>query len=296
MEAEDLKSGSPAQPGAPSRRGRDEQWQEGRAKRAAEFGVFLRARRQALSPDDLGLPVGRRRVSCLRREEVANLAGVSHAWYTRLEQGAEVRPTAEVVDAIARALRLDGPARVYLRRLAGLSGDVQPGVLGSDAEDGADLQELVDQFLPNPAIILNNLFDYLAWNDTYVSLFGIDPAKLEPSNRNLLWVAFVQPSLAEDAVYRERLIASFRWHSAARVGEPEFALLIDELSAVSDPFHKLWIRGLVGDPSRRCAFDHPRGGTINMKATWLAMEHASAVLEVKRPLTTDDELRLAAAL
>jgi transcriptional regulator with XRE-family HTH domain len=265
-------------------------------KQAAEFGAFLRARRQSLTPEEVGLPVGRRRVGCLRREEVANLAGVSHAWYTRLEQGADVRPTREVVDAIARALRLDDIGGGYLRRLAGLSRDLEQCAKALDVRDQTDLQELVDQFLPNPAVIVSDLFEYLAWNDAYVSLFGIDPAVLDPAHRNLLWVALVQPTCTESGDFETRLIASFRWQSAARVGDPEFSRLIDDLSAASEAFRQLWTRGLVGDPSRRCAFKHPRAGVINMKATWLGLEHVSAALEVKTPLTADDRLRLARAL
>jgi transcriptional regulator with XRE-family HTH domain len=264
-----------------------------RSERSVEFGAFLRARRQSLSPEEAGLPVGRRRSCCLRREEVANLAGVSHAWYTRLEQGADVHPTSQVVDAIARALRLDGVGRRYLRRLAGLSTDPQ----AAEVQSGDDLQDLVDQFLPNPAVVLSNVFKYLAWNEAYVSLFGLDPGEIDAANRNLLWVAFCAPTTTmEPRDYESRLISSFRWHSAGRVGDPEFERLIDDLSAASESFRELWTRGLVGDPSRRCAFEHPRAGLINLKVTWLSLDHGSAILKVKTPLTGDDQVRLAAAI
>src|SRR5438105_3215278 len=175
-----------------------------RSERSVEFGAFLRARRQSMSPEEVGLPVGRRRARCLRREEVANLAGVSHAWYTRLEQGADVHPTSQVVDAIARALGLDDVGRRYLRRLAGLSDDPQQ----CEVDAAADFQELVDQFFPNPAMILSDLFEYLAWNDAYVSLFGLDPGSIDPANRNLLWVAFVAPTTTkEPGDFESRLIA-----------------------------------------------------------------------------------------
>jgi transcriptional regulator with XRE-family HTH domain len=265
--------------------------------RSVEFGAFLRARRQSLGSAEVVLPAGRRHGGCLRREEVANLAGVSHSWYTRLEQGANVRPTREVVDAIGHALRLDDVERAYLRHLAGFSEDAATKAQTPDDADTADLQELVDQFLPNPAVVVNDLFDYLAWNDAYVSLFELDPGTIDPAHRNLLWAAFaLEPVCPETDDLATRLVANFRWYSASRVGDPEFALLNEDLSSVSDAFRKLWQRGLVGDSTRHCRFEHPRAGPINMKATWLALGHVSAVLEVKTPITAEDRSRLATIL
>lgn len=268
-----------------------------RSARSAEFGAFLRARRQSLGADEAGLQSCRRHRGSLRREEVANLAGVSHAWYTRLEQGADVRPTREVVDAIGRALRLDNLEQAYLRHLAGFNGDLPPHAKAPDAADRADLQELVDQFLPNPALIVNDLFDYIVWNDAYVSLFEFDPGTIEAAHRNLLWVAFaLEPTCVETDEFATRLVSSFRWHSAGRVSDPEFALLNEDLSSASEPFRKIWQRGLVGDASRHFGFEHPRAGLINMKVTWLTLGHVSAVLEVKTPITGEDRSRLAAIL
>lgn len=281
---------------APSGRQRASRTKDKRpTARAAEFGAFLRARRQSLTREDVGLPAGRRHGCSLRREEVASLAGVSHAWYTRLEQGANVRPTLEVVNAIGHALRLDDLERAYLRHLAGSAKD-GPRAQPPPVAETADLQEVVDRFLPNPALIVSDLFEYIVWNDAYVSLFGLDPGSIDPAHRNLLWVAFVGSARREADEHAARLIASFRWYSANRVGDPEFSLLTEDLSAASEAFRTLWTRGLVGGPSRRCAFEHPRAGVINLRSTWLAFGHVAAVLQVTTPLTTDDQLRLAAVL
>jgi transcriptional regulator with XRE-family HTH domain len=113
--------------------------------RANALGDYLRARREQLCPQDCGLVAGaRRRVAGLRREEVATLAGISCAYYLRLEQGRDSHPSPQVLDALARALQLDINATDYLYRLAGMTGGRQPE---SAVETVADyLDRLIDQF------------------------------------------------------------------------------------------------------------------------------------------------------
>src|SRR5712672_1321948 len=109
------------------------------ATRANALGDYLRARRQQLGPDDVGLAAGtRRRVPGLRREELATLAGISSAYYLRLEQGRDTRPSAQVVDALAHALRLDVKATEYLHRLASAPGSRRPHPAGETVANGLD--------------------------------------------------------------------------------------------------------------------------------------------------------------
>src|SRR4051812_41071540 len=130
--------------------------------RRRELAGFLRSRRERITPDQVGLPqAGRRRTPGLRREEVAQLSGVGVTWYTWLEQARNITASAQVVDALARALRLDPDERRHLRRLAGLStvtdrtqiDDVLPR-----------LQRLVDAAAPNIASIYDLHLDYVVWN------------------------------------------------------------------------------------------------------------------------------------
>ncbi|WP_143264418.1 helix-turn-helix domain-containing protein, partial [Amycolatopsis kentuckyensis] len=128
-----------------------------------ELGAFLRSRRERLAPADAGLPAtGRRRTPGLRREELALLAGISATWLTYLEQGRDVRPSGQVLDALARALRLTGDEREHLHRLAG--GGATPGESGGEeaAPEVAGVPALLGA---NPAYVTGICYDVLALND-----------------------------------------------------------------------------------------------------------------------------------
>ena len=131
------------------------------AVKANALGDYLRARREQVRPQDVGLVAGsRRRVAGLRREELALLAGISADYYLRLEQGRDKHPSAQVLDALARALQLDVKATEYLHQLASPSAGGRD-IVGVDATDGVD--ELIDQF-PMPTILASRCLDVLAAN------------------------------------------------------------------------------------------------------------------------------------
>jgi transcriptional regulator with XRE-family HTH domain len=145
------------------------------------LGGFLRAHRERLTPGDVGLPgTARRRAKGLRREEVAVLAGVSVAWYTWLEQG-RVDTSRQVLDAVARALRLDDASHRHALALAGFApapGDARP------AHD-PELRAVLDSWPDSPALLLGPALDILAWNHAYTTLWP-DPAAFPEDRRNLL--------------------------------------------------------------------------------------------------------------
>src|ERR671932_813213 len=126
-----------------------------------ELAAFLRERRARLRPSDFGLPDGTtpRRTPGLRREEVADLAGVSHTWYTWLEQGRPIATSTQVVDALARALRLTPDEHRHLRALAG-----HPAPSTAAGADTSRLRRLVDAASPNLAVVYDDHFDYVVWN------------------------------------------------------------------------------------------------------------------------------------
>ena len=160
------------------------------AARRTQLAAFLRARRAGLRPTDVGLPdgssSGRRRTPGLLREEVAQLAGVSVTWYTWLEQGRDISASAQVIDALARALLLGQDQHGHFRELAGLTAPAT----GTPADDLLPrLQRLVDAVTPNIASIYDGCFDYLVWNQPYV-LVRNDPGDLPSDRRNLLWMMF----------------------------------------------------------------------------------------------------------
>ena len=204
------------------------------------LGGFLRARRDLTRPEDVGMPPGpRRRVVGLRREEVAALAGISPDYYVRLEQGRGHRPSPQVLDAIAAALRLDGPARAHLHRLASATPaprrrrteEVQPGI--------RDLLHNVDGSVS--AFVQGRFMDVLAANRLARAL---SPQFTEGTN--VLEAAFLDPATRElyedwEVVAREA-VAGLRASAGARIDDPRLGELVDHLSERSPEFVRLWAR------------------------------------------------------
>ncbi|WP_194834536.1 helix-turn-helix transcriptional regulator [Nocardia sp. XZ_19_369] len=268
----------------------------------AELAAFLRARRSRVQPADVGLPPdmepGRRRTPGLRREEVAELAGVSLTWYTWLEQGRKIAASPQVVDALARALRLDTGQHRHLRRLAGLADPVaapQPG------EERARLQRLVDSMMPSPAGIHDGRFDFVVWNDAYARI-RIDPAELAPERRNMVWMMFT------DEVNRK---AMRRWEPAARAVLSQFravvgrrpdderlAALVAVLNEVSVEFRTWWSEYPVQEfRAATIGIDHPTAGALDLELFQLRLvENPDLLLVVQLPSTEDDRRRITAAL
>jgi transcriptional regulator with XRE-family HTH domain len=157
-------------------------------RRRSELADFLRTRRAALQPEDVGLPSGgRRRTPGLRREEVAQLASVGATWYTWLEQGRDVRASLEVLEALARALRLTQAERTHLVLLG--RGEEPPPYKSPAERVSPALRRLIDNLGPNPAFILGRRWDYLAWNDAAAALLG-DLGSIPRPSRNHAWLTF----------------------------------------------------------------------------------------------------------
>jgi transcriptional regulator with XRE-family HTH domain len=228
-----------------------------------ELGDHLRARRGQVTPADAGLPaVGPRRVPGLRREEVAMLAGVSADYYVRLEQGRERRPSAQVVEALAGALRLDDDARAHLFRLAGLS----PRERGAAVPDRVDpsLLQLMDAWPGNPAIVYNRAYDVLASNVLADALFH-DWAH----SRNLMHVVFTDP--AARGFYRDwhevarNSVAGFRLGLGAAPDDPRVRRVLAELLERSPEFAELWARhDARGKALERKRFRHRDVGDLTL--------------------------------
>ncbi|MFJ6568138.1 helix-turn-helix transcriptional regulator [Streptomyces sp. NPDC091292] len=179
--------------------------------RLRELGTFLRAHRERVAPDDVGLPdTPRRRTPGLRREEVAALSGVGVAWYTWLEQG-RVETSRQVLDAVSRALRLDGDQRRHVLTLAGFVPLPDPAPAPPQTPEPAapqapaGLHRMIDAWPESPALVLDPLLTVTAWNTAYTSRWP-DPGRVPPDDRNLLLL------LTGDPAYQLRLPA---WESVA---------------------------------------------------------------------------------
>jgi transcriptional regulator with XRE-family HTH domain len=238
--------------------------------RRDELRAFLRSRRARLTPADVGLPDdgARRRTPGLRREELAALAGVGVSWYTWLEQGRDIHPSPEVLEALARALRLDAAERGMLFALARTELPL-PGPDGNGADgDREPLIQLIDALHPTPAYLLGPMTRILAWNGAASALFG-SPYHLPADRRSLLWMLLVEPGDANGNPGRQgtahNMVARFRTEYAQHAGEPAYEEFIEDLKSNSPWFVKWWDEHEVSDTQRGTkTLDHPTLGTLRL--------------------------------
>ena len=242
--------------------------------RRDELRAFLRSRRARLSPADVGLPDngGRRRTPGLRREELAALAGVGVSWYTWLEQGRDINPSPDVLDALARALRLDAAERRTLFALARTELPLADDVAATDPErlDGEidQLIALVHSVHPNPAYLLGSMTRILAWNRAASAVLG-SPDHLPPDRRYLLCWLLVEP--AEGPMTPGRLatarntLGRFRAEYARHAGEPEYEEFLARIRDRSAQFREWWDEHEVIEAQRGTkVIDHPQLGTLRL--------------------------------
>jgi transcriptional regulator with XRE-family HTH domain len=258
------------------------------AVRRRELADFLRSRRARMTPEDAGLiPGRRRRTPGLRREEVAQLAAVGVTWYTWLEQGRPIRASADVVEAIARALRLDATEREHLFRLAEVTPTISSPI---DSCLDPQVQVILDGLVPMPATVINSRYDILAWNRPYELLFP-SLVDMAPGDRNVLWQVFVTgtcTSLDAD-VERPRMVATLRGAFSRHLAEPSWVDYVARLAAASPEFAALWERHDVAEPANRLKrFRASDGGVLSLFATGFAVNGApEARMMVYTPVDTD---------
>ncbi|MET7702203.1 helix-turn-helix transcriptional regulator [Streptomyces sp. NPDC005485] len=261
----------------------------------AELADFLRRGRARLDPSDVGLaPGARRRTPGLRREEVAQLAGMSVDYYTRLEQSRGPRPSRQMLTALARALRLTDDELDHLFHLAGeepprrgsTSAHVRPGLL-----------LVLDRLHDTPAMVMSDCGDVLAQNAMSRALSG-DVSARPPRERNLVRRFFLDPA-ARDLIPPEDFPAHARAHAAnlravaaARPDDPEPAALVAELRAGSEEFARLWDDHEVA--VRRAStkrFQHPLVGLLELDCEVLLSDehHQLLIIHTARPGTESYE-------
>ncbi|MFE6691433.1 helix-turn-helix transcriptional regulator [Streptomyces sp. NPDC057743] len=246
--------------------------------RRRALAEFLRARRERITPREAGILAGpRRRTPGLRREEVAQLSGVSVTWYTWLEQARDIGVSRQVLASLARALMLSSVEQRHLYALAGELPPEQPPGGGP----GPALQRLVDALDPHPAYLLDTNWDLVGWNRAEAGLIG-DPGQLAPDERNLLWLVFTDPTmrtlLADWEGQARDLVAQFRADAGERFGDPRVARLTKELAARSEEFATWWEAHHLADlGSSRRTFHHPRAGDLTFDYAKLAALDAPGV-------------------
>ncbi|GAA4596830.1 helix-turn-helix transcriptional regulator [Planotetraspora phitsanulokensis] len=234
------------------------------------LGEFLRARRELVRPQDVGLPaMGRRRVPGLRREELAMLAGISIDYCVRLEQGRDQHPSEQVLEALAQALRLDEDATAHLYRLARPA--VRRRARRKPERVPAGIQQLVMSWAGTPAYVQSRHLDVLLANPLATALSPIYARGV-----NQLRAAFLDPAVRD--LYRDwekitaSTVAGLRALAGDETHDPRVAELVGELSVCSERFRRLWARR---DGKAKCSgsfhLDHPQVGPLELRYEKLAV-------------------------
>jgi transcriptional regulator with XRE-family HTH domain len=268
-----------------------------------EFGRTVRHWRERIAPATVGVAEGRRRrATGLRREEVAELAGISVDYFTRLEQGRATSPSAQVVEALARALRLTDAERDLLFRLAG---HVTPGRDLVSSRITPSVQRLLDRLANTPVAIFDATWTLISANAPYDALMG-QTTSWRGIERNSIWRHLIGPgsravaTADEHADLQARLVADLRLTAARYPRDPRLNRLISELAAQSPRFVELWEPGELEphhDQGRRKVIDHPGVGRITLDCDTLivAADDLRIMIYTAEPETEDAE-RLALAI
>ncbi len=251
-------------------------------ERRRELGDFIRAQRERVAPASVGLvTVRRRRTPGLRREEVAELSGLSTTWYTWIEQGRDVSVSPTALARLARTLRLDRAQRHYLFELAGKR---DPNADGEEADDLPAAVALCVAAIGSPAYVLDRGWNARSWNAAAERLFvgWLDA----PAERNLLRFIFLAPgarSLIHDWEQRaRRVVAEFRAHCGAHLDDPALRQLIAGLRRESPDFARMWEQhGVLGREGGERTFVHPADGFLRYEqVTFELAGHADVKLTI----------------
>jgi transcriptional regulator with XRE-family HTH domain len=215
------------------------------------LGDFIKSRRAKLTPSNIGLPPGynRRRTPGLRREEVAQLAGVSLTWYTWLEQGRDINVSKQVLESIGRALHLSTDEYIHMLSLA--KDPITDPAPARKIPISPALHKIVND-LAYPAMVVSKRAEVLAWNIAACSYF-IDFSEIPEKERNMIWLWFTNKSLQSRVVnWEERseyAIAVFRGFTDLYAGDPWFPQFVEEIKQASPFFKEHWKRHEVKQKS-----------------------------------------------
>ncbi|MEX2981020.1 helix-turn-helix transcriptional regulator [Streptomyces sp. C36] len=231
-----------------------------------ELGRALHGWRDRITPEAVGLPAGGvRRAAGLRREELAQLAGLSVDYITRLEQSRATSPSAQVLSALARALRLSAAEREYLYRLAGRPAP-GPGQLSTHIPPG--VRRLLDQLDGSPLSVHDAAWNLILWNPLWAAVFG-DASAQRGRERNIAWRHFaglpsrVSHAPEQEARFEAAVVADLRAATARYPADAGLRMLINDLRGVSTDFARLWDTGIVGvHESDTKTVHHPDVGTF----------------------------------
>ncbi|GKQ37134.1 helix-turn-helix transcriptional regulator [Streptomyces sp. A012304] len=240
-----------------------------KSHRLRELREFLMSRRARVSPADVGLPDGgaRRRTPGLRREEVAVLAGVGVSWYQWLEQGRDISVSSQVLDSVARVLRLSNAERRHLYVLSGLNPPA-PEVAPEKRDMGDGLRRVIDTWMPYPAHIMDMYYNCVMYNDAAAMVLGMRPG----ITQNCVIDFFTDPMYRSRSKSWERnartVVAQFRAACSACPDDEGFQAVLAELKEASGEFAALWAERDIEDAGQiRKELDHPLAGLLVLEST-----------------------------
>jgi len=245
--------------------------------RLSALSQFLKLQRAKLTPAAAGLPEGtRRRTPGLRREEVAQLAGVSHTWYTWLEQGRDIKVSPAVLDQVARALQLTGDERKYLFALALESAAAASPLTEQPAPISASLSRILQELTYCPTIISDRRCRIVGWNTAASHVF-LDFEQVPPAERNMIRLLFVRKELQRLAVNWEQFasgyLAIFRAYYGQYMEDRWYDDFLAEMREIHPDFQRLWDASKVSSaPEVSIAFRHAKARKMVFQLTSLATQ------------------------
>ncbi|MFJ0493315.1 helix-turn-helix transcriptional regulator [Citrobacter werkmanii] len=264
-----------------------------------QLGAFLRARRESLDPQRLGLPrIGRRRTPGLRREEVAMLANVGVTWYTWLEQGREVNPSQAVLLNVANALQCSPLETRHLFVLAGLTPPESTPVMVCEGITPGT-RKMLDSLMPQPASIQKPSFDIVAWNESFCRLMGVDFSTLPSEDRNCIYLYLTNETWRSRIANCDVLptfVSYFRAAMAEHRSDPVWENKLARFFAASSEFEALWhqrydVRGVENQIKN---FIHPQLGCFSLQQMyWYSAPRNGSRLLVYLPMDEAGEQALA---
>ena len=242
--------------------------------RLQALSAFLKAQRARISPESAGLPAGtRRRTPGLRREEVAQLAGVSTTWYTWLEQGRDIKVSSSVLDCVAGALKLTPDERKYLFSLAFETGPTTFQIKKEAAPISPSLQKIIKELHSCPAIISDRMCNIVGWNRAAAHVF-LDFELIPPEERNMIRLLFTRREFQRLAVNWEQFasgfLAMFRSYYGQYVEDRWYASFLEEMKRDHPGFTRMWEESQVSyAPEVHLEFRHAKAGKMVFELTSL---------------------------
>lgn len=244
--------------------------------RLQALSAFLKSQRAKISPESVGFPAGtRRRTPGLRREEVAQLAGVSTTWYTWLEQGRDIQASPSVLDCVAGALRMNADERKYLYSLAIEDGSTAYTPENDALQISPSLQKIITQLRHCPVIVSDRMCNIVGWNQAACHVF-LDFDRIPPEERNMIRLLFSRREFRRLAVNWEQFasgfLSMFRSYYGRYVSDEWYERFLREMSETHPEFRSMWEHGQVSyAPEVHLEFRHAKAGKMVYELTSLSV-------------------------